>query len=148
MKNLARSERQPQNGRVHGSDCPHDDGFSLLHVFGYQERHQHRRDRECRQQGSTQRVAVGPSHRVEDLALDALHGEERNEGCQRDGGREQNGGIDLRDADIDEPDAVQKARIRGVSAAPAPADRGPPSKKLFSLLSLKNAEDIFNDDHR
>ena len=50
--------------------------------------------------------------------------------------------------DIDEPDAVQKACIRGVSAAPAPADRGPPSEKLFSLLSLENTEDVFDDDHR
>ena len=95
-----------------------------------------------------QRIAVSARHRVEDLALDALHREKRNESCKRDGGREQNGGIDLRNADVNEPDAVQKARIRAVRAVAASADRGPPSKKLFSLLSLKNAEDVFDDDHR
>ena len=53
---------------------------------GIRKEHQHRRDREGRQQRSDQRVAVGPRHRAEDLTFDALHGEKRNEGRERDDG--------------------------------------------------------------
>ena len=56
---------------------------------GSSRERQHRRDREGREQRAEQRVAVGARHRAENLAFDALHREQRDEGGHGDRGREE-----------------------------------------------------------
>ena len=51
-------------------------------------------------------IAVGARHRTENLALDALHGEQRHEGRDRDGGRKEHRLVDLQRADQDQAQSV------------------------------------------
>ena len=85
---------------------------------------QARRDREGREQRADQRIGVGARHRAEDLALDALHGEQRNEGRDDDRGGEEHRAVDLQGADQDQAQPVGPARQARRSLR-ARSDRGP-----------------------
>ena len=107
----ADAQRQPQHRRIDRADGADHDGFGLLDMLGQEEGGQHGRDGEGRKQRADERVGIGPRHRAEDLPFHALHGEQRHEGGERDYGREQNRGIDLGRADVDQPDPVEEAFV-------------------------------------
>ena len=56
-----------------------DERFRFLHVLGEQQGSNHGRDRKRCDEGAGECVAIGARHGPEDLALDALHGEKRDE---------------------------------------------------------------------
>ena len=85
--------------------------LGLLDMLGQQQRGQARRHREGREQRADQRVAIGARHRTEDLAFDALHGEQRHEGRDGDRGGEEHGLVDLQRADQDDPQPVGPGRV-------------------------------------
>ena len=62
--------------------------------------------RERRDQGPDQRIAIGARHGAEYLTLDALHGEQGNERGYDDGRGEEHRPIYLQRADQDQPQAV------------------------------------------
>ena len=99
----------------------------FLDVLRQQQRGQHRRDREGREQRAGERIAIGSRHRSEDLALDALHREQRHEGGDRDRGGEEHGLVDLQRADEDHAQPLGPFLAgRGRGHAPR-SDRAPNS---------------------
>jgi hypothetical protein len=100
------AERPTQYGPIDPAERPHEQGLGLPHVFRQQQRCKGRRDRERRDQRSEQRVAISLRHRGEDLALDSLHREQRDEGCNRDCGRKEDRFVDLQGAEIDEAQPI------------------------------------------
>ena len=71
-------QRKTQRRIVEPVQCADDDRFGFFHVLRQQQRSDHRRDGEGGNQRAGQRVAIGPRHGAEDLALDSLHREERH----------------------------------------------------------------------
>ena len=84
-------QRKVERGPVNAVQEPHDQGLGFLELLGQQERGQHRRHGECRDERAGERIAVGTRHGSENLPFDALHGEQRPERGDGDGGREQDG---------------------------------------------------------
>ena len=111
----AMAQRPVQHRRVDRAQHPHHEGLRLVDVLGQQQRREARRDGERRDQRSDERIGVSAGHRAEYLALDALHGEERNEGRHDDGGGEEHRLVDLQRADEDQAEPVGPAR-RGSGA--------------------------------
>src|SRR5262249_50311936 len=109
---LAVRERPAQDRDVSTPQRAHDNGFGLPHVLGKQVGGEDRGDREGRDQRPDQGVAVRPRHRIEDLALDALHGEQRDERRYRDGGGEKHRLVDLQRAREDHAQAIGPGAIR------------------------------------
>src|SRR6516162_739239 len=132
---LAMRQRPTKNWRVNPPQHAHGDGFSLSHVLGKQVRCEHRRDRERRDQRSDQRVAVGPRHRSEDLALDALHREQRDECRHRDGGGEKDRLIDLQRTGEDQAQAVRPG-ARAIRRSGRVGAEAPLRELLQELLAL------------
>ena len=106
-------ERPAQHRRVGRAQRAHDDGLGLLDLLGQHQRRQHRRHREGRQQRAGQRIAIGARHRPENLAFDALHGEQRHEGGDGDRGGEEHRLVDLQRADENQPQPLGPARRGG-----------------------------------
>ena len=94
-------QRKVEHGPVKAVQSPHDEGLGFLDSLGQENRRQHRRHRECRDERAGERVAVGSRHRSENLPLDALHGEQRPERRDGDRGGEQDGLVDLQRRDVD-----------------------------------------------
>ena len=116
-------ERPSQGRRVDPAQHPHDDCLSLLDALGKEERRQHRRDCEGRDQRADQRKRIGARHRAENLAFDALHREQRHEGRDRNQTREEDGFVDLQGARENNSQSISPgAGNRGI-CGPA-SDRG------------------------
>ena len=109
------------------------EGFDFLDMRRQQDRRQHRRHGEGRDDGADQRIGIGPRHRPEDLALHALHREQRQEGRDRDDHRKQDRLVDLDGAGQDPAELV---------AEPRRAIRRHPRRMMGDL-----AEDVFHHDH-
>ena len=99
-------ERPAQHRRIDRAQPAHDDGLDFRDAFRKQQRGEARRHREGRDQRADQRISVGPRHRAENLAFDALHGEQRNESRDDDRGGEKHRAVDLQRADQNEPQPV------------------------------------------
>src|SRR5262249_32960157 len=103
---LAVRQGPTQNRRINPAQCAHGDRFGLSHVLGKQIRREHGRDRKSCDQRPDQGVAVGPRHRIEDLALDASHREQRDERRYCDGGGEKYRFVDLQRARQNQAQAI------------------------------------------
>ena len=114
----------------------------------------HRRHREGRDQRADQRIAVGPRHRTEDLAFDALHGEQRDECRDDDRGGEEHRPVDLQRADQDQAQPIGPARqARAIAAArriAAPPLLGQMLQQRLPVLRprLEIPIDVLDQDHR
>ena len=84
-----------QGNVVDAPDLPHQPGLDFGHPCGQQNRGHDRRHREGRDHGTKQRIGIGARHRTEDLAFHALHGEQWQEGCDRNEHREEDRFIHL-----------------------------------------------------
>ena len=94
---VAHGERQQDARRPCGSAAPRRS--RPPDPLRQQDRGQHRRHREGRDHGAEQRIGIGARHRAENLAFDALHGEQRQERRDGDDDREQDRLVDLDRAD-------------------------------------------------
>jgi hypothetical protein len=103
---LAPRQRPAQRGGVHPAQTAHHDGFDFADFVRHCERRQHRCDGESRDQCAGERVAIGAGHGPEDLAFDALHGEQRDERSDGDHHGEQHRPIHLQGADVNQPQPV------------------------------------------
>ncbi len=99
-------QRAPEHRRIDRPQRSYHDGLDLFDMLGQQEGCENRSHREGRDQGAGQSISIGPRHRAKDLAFDALHGEQRNECCDRNGCREEDRFVDLKSADENEPKPV------------------------------------------
>src|SRR5581483_11423817 len=86
---------EDQHPLVERADAPDQEGLDFGELVRQQNRGHDRRHREGRDHGAEQRIGVGARHRPEDLALDALHGEQRQDRRDRDDHREEDGAVDL-----------------------------------------------------
>ena len=127
------ADRGHQNGLVQVADVTDREGFDFLDMGRQQDRGQHRRHGEGGDDGAEQRVGIGPRHRPEDLAFDALHREQRQEGRDRDDHRKEDRLVDLDGAGQDPVQLV---------AEPRRAIGGHPRRVMGDV-----AEDVFHHDH-
>ena len=81
----------------------------------------------------SKRIGIGPRHRPEDLAFDALHREQRQEGRDRDDDRKEDRLVDLDRAGQDPVQLV---------AEPRRTLRCRPRRVMGDM-----AEDVFHHDH-
>ena len=119
------AQRPAKHRRVARAQGAHDDRLGFLDLLGQQQRGQHRRHREGREQRAGQRIAIGSRHRTEDLALDALHREQRHERGDGDGRREEHGLVDLQRADEDDAQSLRPPLARGGCGHAPTSDRCP-----------------------
>src|SRR6185312_14380220 len=140
-------QRPAQQRRVDSAQTAHEDRLDLVDVLREQKRSKTWRHREGRQQRSYQSVGIGSRHRTEDLALDALHGEQRDEGRDDDRGREEHRSVDLQRADQDQSQPVGPRRV-GRRGVVAPALLGQMLQLPLSIFRrcLKVAIDILDQD--
>ena len=103
----AMAKRKTQRRIVEPVQYPNEDRLRLLHALRKQYGGQRRRNRERGNQSSRQRITVGARHRAEDLALDALHGEEWHEARHRDQRGEEDRLVHLHRADQNQPHAIR-----------------------------------------
>src|SRR5258708_4755487 len=108
-------------------------GFYFLDMRRQQDRRQHRRHREGCDDGTEQRIGIGPRHRPEDLTFHTLHREKRQEGCDRDDNRKEDRLVDL---DCPRQDPTKRV------AAPHIAI-GCHAWRVMGDMT----EDVFNHDH-
>src|SRR6266446_1590891 len=87
-----------QRGRIDGAYPAHHEGLDFRDMGGKQHRGEHRRDGKGGEQRARERKTVGSRHRIEDLAFDALHSEQRYESRHRDRGGEEDGFVDFKRA--------------------------------------------------
>ena len=106
--------RHEQDRLVDLADQPHDDGLDLLHLVGQQDRRQDRRHREGGDHRADQRIRISPRHRAEDLALHALHGEQRKKRRDGDDHREEDRPIDFNRGREDTVKLVRGCRAFGL----------------------------------
>ena len=120
-------QRPAKHRRITRPQGAHDLRLGLLNFLRQQQCGQNRRHRESREQRAGQRVAIGPGHRSEDLAFNALHGEQRHERRDRDRRREENRLVDLQRADEDDAQSLRPLRgWRRCGHSPM-SDQGPNS---------------------
>src|SRR6185369_13737879 len=110
----------------------HQPGLDLVHLLGQQQRRHHRRHGERGDHRAEQGVGVGTRHRAENLTLDALHGEQRDEGGDGDDHREEDGFVDF---DCCREDAVQPVAHAGVFI------------RMARRMMGEVAEDVLHHDH-
>ncbi len=146
-------QRPAQHRQIDGSQKADEDRFGLVDMLGQQERRQRRRNREGRDQCTCESIAVSPRHRTEDLAFDALHGEQRNEGGDRDQRRKEDRFIDLQDADEDQaqpvgPGVADPGPILSRIRAPCFASQMGEGPLPVRGRRLEITKYVFDEDHR
>jgi hypothetical protein len=82
-------------------------------VLGQEDGGEARRDRKCRDQRANERITIGARHRAEDLSLDALHCEQRDERRHDDRGGKEHRLVDLQRADQDQAQPIRPGLIVG-----------------------------------
>ena len=92
---LGVTHREMEKARIDARISRTTNVSTLGDAIGQDERRQHRRNRERRDDRTQQRVGIGARHRAEDLPLDALHGEQRQKRGDRDDDGEENGSVHL-----------------------------------------------------
>ena len=128
----AHGERQDRPGRPCGCARTRNVSTSLT-LLRQQDRRQHRRDGEGGDDGAEQRIGIGARHRAEDLALDALHGEQRQERRDGDDHREEDRLVDLDGA-------------RSGCGAACRSSRASRSGCLRARMVRQMAEDVLHHD--
>src|SRR5450631_2470866 len=148
------AERPMQHRREGRAHRPHHHRLDFVDVLGQQQRGEARRHGEGREQRSDQRISVGSRHRAEDLALDALHGEQRNERRDDDGGREKHRLVDLQGTDEDQAEPVGPALLAfgvqraGRISAPFSFGQLMQDQLPFFRSRLEIPIDVLDQDHR
>jgi hypothetical protein len=144
-----RGQRQPQDWRIDRAQRTHDECLGFLDVFGQEQRGQHRRDREGRDQGAGESEAIGACHRIENLPFHTLHGEKRNKGRHGHRRREQHGLVHLQGADVNQsqPIGPRLAGLSGRIGAVASFHQRAQQLALVLLRPLKITEYVFHQDH-
>ena len=113
---------QRQDQLIGPADVAHEERLDLVDALRQQDRGHHRRDGEGGDDGAEQGVGVGARHGAEDLALDALHGEQRQERGNGDDHGEEDRLVDL---DGGSQDAIELVGETGFAVGRRTAVCGP-----------------------
>ena len=122
---IAGGECRLQHRAEHGLEEVVDDGFLLLPLVAEEEGAEHGRERDGQDQRPANRQRIGVGHRAEQGTSRPRHEEQRQEGADDDGGREEEWPLDLRSG---RQDPVVEGAVAIAMAGDVPVD-------------------VFDDDH-